>query len=133
MNVQTQTDNQLQVLSKVKKDMYVFDKYEQFIGTVKFVYFGEDTPKASPTGDFPQEDKTLVEHLVGIFREDRTLPEPVRQRLLRHGYIHMHRKELLKDDAYATPEMIDSIAANDIYLNVTKDEVYRANVPINKL
>ena len=57
----------------------------------------------------------------------KTLPEVVRDRLLREGYIRIDTSGIFTADRVALPSQVDSASADELVLNVDKDELLKRN------
>jgi hypothetical protein len=119
------------IFELVHKGMNVYDRSGDHIGHVEQVYFGED---ASTTQDYSAGAATasdpsvvgsnlVVDVAEAIFGED-PLPETLRHRLLKEGFIQVNGS-LFASDRYVLREQIASISGDDVHLNVTKDELIK--------
>lgn len=121
-----------ETLARVYKDMAVFDATGQRIGTVAFVYLGASSEDelASGTGaarvpDPVSTDPSLVDLLAEIFRGRDPVPETLRARLLRNGFIRIDMSGLLAGDRYALPEEIESVTGDGVKLRVERDALIK--------
>jgi hypothetical protein len=115
-------------LRGIREGMKVFDSKQQKIGEVEMVKFGDDDPTTPETEavDVNPMDRerrhTLIDNLADAFRTDQ-LPEEVREKLLRQGFIRIDADGLFAADRYVTPEQIGSVTEDGVTLKVSKDEL----------
>jgi hypothetical protein len=91
--------------------MRVFDAFGKEVGEVEFVKLGD--PEA-----------ITIRGEVKDNGEPRVAGE-LRERLLRRGFIKVHRKGLLKSAAYAAADEIDRTRARAVHLTVTDKEMLK--------
>ena len=120
------------VLTYIHEGMAVHDLQDHRIGTVSDVFMGEaiETNDERGTGPAsvdtpPDEPNTLVRDIAQALVPGDTLPETVRARLLRSGYIRINRGGILPGHSYATPEQIAKVSENKVHLSVNADELIR--------
>jgi hypothetical protein len=119
------------VLDHVHEGMSVYDVNEHKIGTVSYVRLtdenpaapGPETATASKTKE-PFED-SFVENIAEAFVGSDDLPEEVRRKLLRDGYIRVDTG-ILKSDRFVTPDQISRVSDENVYLSVSDDDVIRS-------
>jgi hypothetical protein len=121
-----------ETLAKVFQDMAVFDATGERIGTVAFVYLGSSSEDALASGtgaarapDSASTDPSPLALLAEIFRGRDPVPETLRARLLRHGFIRINVSGLLAADRYALPEEIESVTDAGVTLRVRRDELIK--------
>ncbi|HSL28704.1 MAG TPA: hypothetical protein VK900_05840 [Anaerolineales bacterium] len=119
------------VLDQVHEDMRVCDSAGNEIGTVRQVFLGAtadtpNTPGAGPaTASTPGlRDETLVDQIAEIFSDD-PLPEVLRDRLLREGFIRIDTHGLFASDRFALPDQIESVSDDCVRLRLAKDELIK--------
>jgi hypothetical protein len=118
------------VLTRIYEGMAVYDRQGDKVGTVKNVYFGTvseaqderglGAATASPT---EQQATSLLDDFITSLAASEPVPEPVRQRLLRHGFIRINTSGLFTADRYAMPDQIESVSDNRVTLGVTYKEL----------
>ncbi len=118
------------VLLQVREGMTVYDRTGAAIGTVEFVRFGDEdphqpgtetvtgSPAATPTGSW------LVEDIARVFSDD-DLPETLRDRLIRQGFVRVDGG-LLASDRFVLPDQIADVTEEGLYLQVTDDDLIKA-------
>jgi hypothetical protein len=120
------------LLTQIYEGMTVYDRTDQKIGTVERVYFGAvsqeaDTHGGGPTTAAPpgaHESSLIEDFATAIFPADQ-VPEPLRQRLLRHGFIRIDSTGLFAADRYVMPDQIADVSEDRVTLRVTRDELIK--------
>lgn len=117
------------ILNEVHEDMRVCDSAGQEIGKVRQVFLGAVSDKTNrqggglATASAPEEgDETLIDFVAKAFADD-PLPEVLRERLLRHGFIRIDTNGLFASDRFALPDQIESVSEDCVRLRLTKDEL----------
>lgn len=116
------------ILQGVRKGMKVCDQNQNEIGVVEFVKFGDEDPtKPGPeTAGVNPSDRdsrdSLIENIVEVFQPD-DLPQALRDRLLRLGYVRIDGAGLFSADRYITPDQIKSVSGDKVTLMVNKSEL----------
>jgi len=113
----------------IRVGMRVLDNSRNEIGKVEDFRFSEneDNPDVQPEdidASDRRQDGGLVQDIAEAFAPDE-LPEVLRDRLLREGYIRLDTKGLFAADRYILPDQISSAAGDDLVLNVSKDELMK--------
>jgi hypothetical protein len=113
--------------------MTVYDLNGKEIGEVEDIYLGSVSRTADDYGagaattydpDRTRED-TFLEDIAEVFTDDDDMPDELRSHLLRHGYIRIDVSGLFARDRYATPDQIESVSDDSVYLNVSVDELIK--------
>jgi hypothetical protein len=120
------------LLTQIYEGMTVYDSDGEKIGTVEHVYFGEVSQEADKRGAGPETatspergESWLIEDVVkAIFPGDR-VPEPLRQRLLRHGFIRIDSTGLFAADRYVMPDQIAALSDDRVTLRVTREQLIK--------
>ena len=118
------------ILNLVHTDMAVYDRKNQHIGEVTFVYLGAASPKELELGEGPARDSgqpevsdnSFVEAVATAFNPEE-VPSEVAEKLRRHGYIRIDSNRFLASDRFAAAEQISSVANNEVHLNVDYDQL----------
>jgi hypothetical protein len=63
--------------------------------------------------------------LTEIFAANDELPEELRSRLLRHGYIRIDGSGLFASDYYVISDQIASVSKDRLQLNVLRDQLIK--------
>jgi hypothetical protein len=109
--------------------MKVLDRTQKEIGKVDDFRFSEneESPNVQPADIDASDryrDKTLVDNIAEVLGAEQ-LPESLRDRLLREGYIRLDTAGLFAADRYILPQQINSTSGDAVVLNVTKDELLK--------
>lgn len=115
--------------NEIYKGMKVFDRTQKHIGKVDDFRFSEneESPDLQPAeldATDRRRDDSLAENIAQAFGADE-LPEVLRDRLLREGYIRLDTAGLFAADRYILPDQIASTTADAVILNVSKDELIK--------
>lgn len=117
------------ILNQVHEDMRVCDSAGQEIGKVREVFLGAVSDETHARGGGPatasvpeERDETLIDYAAKAFADD-LLPEVLRERLLRHGFIRIDTNGLFASDRFALPDQIESVSDDCVRLRLTKDEL----------
>ena len=119
--------HQKKLLAAVHEDMTVYDNEGDKVGSVKFVYLGEDletaaTVEAAPLADHPSYGELLSDVVAGT--ED--VPDEVAQRMMQRGFIKIGGGVFSKA-RYALPDHISKVSASEdeIHLRVGEDKLIK--------
>jgi PRC-barrel domain len=120
------------ILTRIYEGMTVYDRAGDKIGTVEDVYLGGMSEEADKRGGGPETapspgrgEGSLSEDLAkAIFPSDQ-LPETLRQRLLRHGFIRLDSTGLFAADRYVMADQIADVSEDRVTLRVTRDELIK--------
>jgi hypothetical protein len=120
------------LLRQIYEGMRVYDRTAGKIGTVEYVYLGELTDADDEHGQRPATPSVIGSHersLIEDFARDVALtdhvPDPLREQLLRHGFIRINSAGLFTADRYAKPEQIASVSDDGVTLRVSRDELIK--------
>ncbi len=117
------TDTRLpDLLNRVHEGMHVFDTHGQDVGRVDAVQMGD--PEAATTAG--NEGRTgpldVFAEALGDEREP-DVPEPLRSRLVRSGYLKLDSSKLLAADRYVPASYVREVADDRVHLSVPGDEL----------
>jgi hypothetical protein len=120
------------ILTQIYEGMTVYDRAGDKIGTVEYVYLGAVSQEADKRGGGPETtsppgggESSLIEDFAkAIFPTDQ-VPEPLRQRLLRHGFIRIDSTGLFAADRYVMPDQLADVSEARVTLRVTRDELIK--------
>ncbi|MCC6613635.1 MAG: hypothetical protein IT320_09165 [Anaerolineae bacterium] len=124
------TDKQPQNLTtNVHEEMEVFDLNGDKVGTVEFVRLSDelastDYPETATPGAIDDQNDSFIEDIAEVFTDWPRLPEEMRERLLRSGFVRIDRG-LIKSDVVATPDQIANVTEDAVYLNVAEDALLK--------
>jgi hypothetical protein len=120
------------ILTRIYEGMTVYDRTDQKIGTVEHVYFGAVSQEADTHGDGPttapfpgEHESSLIEDFAKAVAAGDEMPEPLRQRLLRHGFMRIDSTGLFAADRYVMPDQIADVSGDRVTLRVTRDELIK--------
>lgn len=118
------------ILQEIREGMSVRDPSGAEIGSVEFVHFSDEDPSTpgpeSVTVSPALHDQrtSWVDFIADAFRND-DLPESLRDRLLRRGFIRVDADGLFAADRYVMPDQIASVSGDQVVLKVGKDELLK--------
>ena len=108
--------------------MDVYDRRHRHIGKVDDLKFPENAedPDVEPAElDRTEERRETILGAVAEAFGKEPIPEPLRSRLLREGYIRIEADGLFAADRFVLPEQIVSASGDEVTLNVDKDELIK--------
>lgn len=118
------------ILSQVQEGMRVCDREGDEIGTVRQVFLGNVSDKTDERGGGPAtasnpdwREESLIDNLAEGLSADEPLPETLRERLMRQGYIRIDTSGLFASDRFALPDQIESVSDDCVRLRLKKDEL----------
>jgi hypothetical protein len=117
-------------LMKIRDGMKVIDSTGEEIGTVEWVHLSDedpDTPQAETvTGDLTDDrNRQSFVHLIADAFSTDNLPEELRERLMRNGFIRIDATGLFAADRYVLPEQIQAVSGDRVTLNVPRDDLIK--------
>jgi len=113
------------LLMQVRKGMKVYDNAKNEVGTVDYVHFGDEDPQhpgPETEGVSPAvraDVNSVVEIIAEVFSPDR-LPEELKSRLLREGFIRVAVPGLFQADRFVLPSQIHTVNGEQVMLNISK-------------
>jgi hypothetical protein len=120
------------ILTQVYEGMDVYDRTGDKIGTVEYIYLGAVSEEADRYGAGPAtaseggpRESSLIEDFAKVFRAEDRVPEPIRERLRRHGFMRIDSAGLFAADRYVMPEQIAGVSGDRVTLRVTRDELIK--------
>ena len=118
------------IMNQVQEGMRVCDNSGQDMGSVRPVFLGAVSEQANEQGRGPAtaadpewREDTLMDNLAEAFSADDPLPEALRGRLLRHGFMRIDTSGIFASDRFALPDQIESVSDDCVRLRVAKDEL----------
>lgn len=121
------TDISLDTLKHIKEYMDVIDVNGKKVGTVDYVKFGDEDP-ADPgpetrTENTPPSNRTsLVDDIADALATTREIPEAVRERMLRYGYIKIDTG-ILESNQYVILDEVTRVHDDHIHISRTQDDL----------
>ena len=120
------------VLTNVREGMTVYDRAGRKVGTVERVYMGNTTAVdrergLAPATSGPPGDRadSWLEDLAEVFAPQDALPEVLRERLRRQGYVAIDGAGIFTGTRFATPAQIAGVTDDGVTLNVAEDELIK--------
>lgn len=120
-----------QMPDQIRIGMKVLDSEHEVIGTIDDLKFPESATargaQPATAGDLEDErgrNGSLMDVIAETFGRDQ-VPEALRERLLREGYVHIDADGLFARDRYILPEQIAGVDGRGVMLNVTRDALIR--------
>lgn len=117
-----------QFLKQVYRGMEVYDPNGRKIGVVECAYLGtlEDETDAcgvelAAISSPKRRESSLIEDFAKAISPGDQLPEPLRQRLRRQGFMRIDSKGLFAADRYVTPDHIASVSYDRVILRVPRE------------
>jgi hypothetical protein len=107
--------------------MKVVDSAGDEIGTVGDISMG-DPEAATTAGNEPRATGGVMGDVAAAIapgRGEPNVPEPLRSRLVREGYIKIDAGVLGSATRYASSEQVERVDGDRVVLNVTKDALDR--------
>jgi hypothetical protein len=116
--VDERTSAQTRILELVREGMTVVDADGREVGEVAYVQMGD--PEAVTTRGNPPSVTSLAEH-VSVDGAEPDVPEPLRSRLLRHGFVKVDGPDLFDTDRYVRADRIAGIDGGTVRLAVRRE------------
>lgn len=107
------------ILHQIREGMQVISADEVEVGSVEGLFFGASSEEIEARDQAPD---SLMELIGELFDPDE-LPEPLRKRLLQHGFIRVDCSLLFDDDCFVMPEQIARVEGERVILAISKDEL----------
>ncbi len=132
------------VLARIHDGMKVYDRDGKEIGKVDEVYLGEESAWATEHGEGPATARNQGPPMQGValarnpnessppfagdifaHLQSEDIPNVLRNRLTREGYIRMEAKGLFASDRYILPDQIANVSDDRVNLKTTRDELVK--------
>lgn len=117
-------------VTRIKEGMTVYNKSGDKIGTVDYVQFGDEDPNKTGvetvTAMNTAYDNTtnIVKSLADILvNEGDHIPQELRDRLNRSGYIRLNSSGFFESDYYIPLNTVTGVMGENIHIGTTKDEL----------
>lgn len=119
-------------LTEIQRGMRVIDMNGAHVGEVEMVFFSdEDYDEPGPEtvtgkGSHPSNVPNWVNEFIESFSLDNELPDPIKQRLHREGFIRVQKDFYLGDKDYCVPlNQITNVVDDTVKLNLAKDNLMK--------
>ena len=120
------------ILTQVYESMDVYDRTGDKIGTVEYLYFGAVSEEADKSGLGPTtaseggpHEGSPIEDFAKVFSAEDRVPEPLRERLRRHGFMRIDSTGLFAADRYVMADQIADVSDDRVTLRVTREELIK--------
>ncbi len=112
-----------EMLAQIKEGMAVLDSAGARIGTVEEVYFGtgSDEVEAYTADRGGGPSSGLNPDIADTYAPGPDLPDILRRRLLRHGYIRIDTG--IRQHAFALADQVTGVSNDTVRLSVPEDEL----------
>lgn len=118
------------ILERVHEGMTVVDRENQELGKVVQVFMGATSERADARGEAAatapdidvREEDSIIENLAEAIAPVDEVPEVLRARLLRHGFLRIDTG-LFSGDLYAMPDQIARVTDDGVLLRVSGNEL----------
>jgi hypothetical protein len=112
-------------LNAVQRGMHVVDAAGKDVGTVELIRMGDAEAQTTEGNDEVRPAAfDLVARALGG-EEEPDVPEPLRSRLVRSGYLKVDGKDLLDTDRYVSAEYVSGVADDKVRLSVRREELIK--------
>ncbi len=110
------------LIEQVREGMTVVDRAGARVGEVSLVQMGD--PEAVTTAGNDYEVPGLVRDVVrSVVGAEPDVPEPLRSRLRRYGFLKVDGPGLMDADRYVRADRIAGITGDTVRLSVTRDQL----------
>ena len=120
------------ILTQIYEGMTVYDQEHSKVGTVKDIHLGDVSEEAEMRGLGPAtasvsggSETPLLEGFVKAISPTEPLPEELRQRLLRRGFIRIDCSGIFTSDRYAMSDQIAQVSDDHVTLGVMRDALLK--------
>jgi hypothetical protein len=120
------------ILTQVYEGMTVYSRTGDKIGTVEYVCLGELTEAADEHGQelatppvLGGYEGSLIEDFTRTIVLPEQVPDILRDRLLRHGFIRINSAGLFAADRCVMPDQIASVSDDGVTLRVSRNELMK--------
>jgi len=107
------------VINRVRRGMTVVDANGEELGSIEEVKMG-DPGAATVGGDVPADPGLIAAFFGGV---EPDLPEALRARLLRFGYVKVDGKGWIDTDRYIVADQIGNVSGDTVTLTVAKERL----------
>jgi hypothetical protein len=111
----------VQPIDYVRDGMRVVDSAGRTVGDVAYVQMGD--AEAATTRGAAQAASGIVQAFVDVGESEPDVPEPLRSRLLRHGFVKIDGPGLTDTDRYVRADRIAGVVGEVVTLTVPREEL----------
>lgn len=125
-----QFESRNNILTQVYEGMDVYDREGKKVGKVEYIQIGDENPASPGTDTVTANDPnnfmegTFLEDVAEAFEGENEIPDTIRDRMIRQGFIRIDTG-MLSADRYALSEHVSSVAEDRVNLRVSNDELIR--------
>lgn len=114
-------------IARVREGMSVVDVDGEKVGDVSLVHLGDPEAITLAGQEGADEDRDFLEDIAAVFGggEEPKVPEAIRRRMIREGFIKIDGG-LLRHDWYAMADQVAAVAGDTVRLNVDKDDLIKS-------
>jgi hypothetical protein len=119
------------ILTQIREGMDVYTSDDNHIGKVEGIFFGSVSEQEAELGlgantpDNPDmRESSWFDELAKVFDPD-DIPQELRERYQRLGFIRIDADGLFSSDRYATPDQIASVGSDRVILKTDKDRLLK--------
>jgi hypothetical protein len=112
-------------ISRVHEGMHVVDAAGDEVGRVQAVQMGDPEALTTDRTPPPRDILDAAMRAVGEDEAEPDVPEPLRSRLRRTGYLKIDGPDLLDTDRYVSSQDVRDVSGERVQLKVRKDELAR--------
>lgn len=105
----------MNTIESVREGMHVVDASGDRVGKVSAVSVGDPDAATTEGQNFGGSSVPLIDEFRSALGA-RDLPDEQAEKLMRLGYVHVHRT--FREDLFATPEDLDRVEDDTLYLAV---------------
>jgi hypothetical protein len=110
-------------LDRVREGAVVYDRAGERIGTVREIFLGTE-PGAATSARPAARPHSLLDDLLQTLAPP-AVPEVVRERLLREGFVRIDTRGPFATDRYAFGGQVQSVSEAGVTLDATLDDLVR--------
>lgn len=120
-----QTD-EMNPLSRVREGMHVVDAKGEDVGKVEMVQMG-DADARTTAGNEERPVNPMFEAFAEALGGEREpdVPEPLRSRLVRAGYVKIDSSRLMDADRYVSSSNVREVSGDRVMLRVNRENLAR--------
>ncbi|MBV9175039.1 MAG: hypothetical protein JOZ81_33710 [Chloroflexi bacterium] len=112
-------------LVQVREGMHVLDAAGDEVGRVQLVQMGDPESTTVSDTDKPRDIIGVVGESIFPNEREPDVPEPLRSRLRRTGYIKIDGPDLMDTDRYVASNRVTEVSGDRVRLSVRKDQLAR--------
>ncbi len=120
MTTQFRRNSSNDLIARINEGMVVYDSHNQRVGVVEFIKLNEEDSSAQAADMYPYQ--SFVNGLNGIFDDADDIPDELRARLAREGYLRIDGG-FLAADRIALLDQIADVDENAVTLAVRLNEL----------